>query len=465
MIVVKFGGTSVEDAPAILRAAEIVRSRVRQQPVVVVSALARVTDQLIAMGRAAAEGRVTEAIRLFGIVRDRHHRVAADLVPEPALKQLAAELDRLFPAVRALVLKVAAAGSLHPKIADEILGYGELLSSRIVAHAFATVGLNAVLVDARECILTDAAHTNAAPLVPESYVRLGAKLLPLVRDGFVPVLGGFIGSTPDGVPTTLGRGGSDFTAALVAGGIGARRIEIWTDVDGIMTADPRICPDACTIPALSYDEATELAHYGAKVLHPGTVWPATNKNIPVHILNSRKPDGAGTRVNGVVRAGSVKAITVKTGVALLEVLAAEGRDASLLHTVLEVLDDSLVDLVRASRAGVSVLVNSVKQLPALENRLKNGEILRCQERRAIVCLVGHKVGNDSNVAARALGVLPDVEVALISPASPGVSLSFVVDEERAHEVVRLHRVFFVAAAPLVAHLEPAGGIAFGQETV
>ena len=238
MIVMKFGGTSVEDAAAIDRAAQIVCHRLARDPVVVVSAMAKVTDQLVAMGRAAGSGDRDSALQLSRAVRERHYNAASELLGTAVFGQLHGELEADFDSLDDLLRGIAAVGELTPRTIDNVLSFGERLSSKLVTAAFRSRGLSAVLVDSRECIVTDANHNKAAPLMDDTHDNLRARLRPLLEKKRVPVMGGFIAATREGVTTTIGRGGSDFSAAIVGAALDAERIEIWTDVDGMMTTDP-----------------------------------------------------------------------------------------------------------------------------------------------------------------------------------------------------------------------------------
>jgi len=275
MIVMKFGGTSVESAAAIERVAAIVKSRLERAPVVVVSAMGKTTNKLLAIAAAAIEGDRQEYIRQIHDLRDFHSREARIVVPLAHRAALDRMLDEHFQELTELVKGLAVLGELTPRSIDAISSYGERLSSRIVALAFEHFGMRSEHIDARQFVVTDRRHTQAAPNYAATYARL--ETLPrLAKDG-VPVMGGFIGSTEDGVTTTLGRGGSDFTAAIVGAGIGAEEIQIWTDVDGMLTADPTILPGGHRVKTISFAEAAELAYFGAKVLHPATLVPARRR--------------------------------------------------------------------------------------------------------------------------------------------------------------------------------------------
>ncbi|MEO6119886.1 MAG: aspartate kinase, partial [Terriglobales bacterium] len=263
MIVMKFGGTSVEDSRAIDRVVEIVRARLLEHPVVVVSAMAKVTDKLLATAQEAGSGSREAALTMARELRERHYSAAGELLGSGVFTQFHSQLEADFDALDELLRGISAVGELTPRTMDNVVSFGERISSKMVAEAFSARGLNASHVDARDCIVTDSSFSKALPLFDETNSRLAQQVRPLLEHSRVPVMGGFIGATREGVTTTIGRGGSDFTAAIVGAGLGAERIEIWTDVDGMMTTDPNICPDARRIKAISFGEAAELAYFGA----------------------------------------------------------------------------------------------------------------------------------------------------------------------------------------------------------
>src|SRR3984957_17372426 len=297
MVVMKFGGTSVQDAVAINRTISIVKGRRDRglRPVVVVSAMSKVTDQLLAAAAAAAANDKAGAMAISQQLRERHLETAAQLVGRNIVS-LAKMLHEKFDKLDDILRGIHAVSELTPRTNDLVVSYGERLSSRIVAHAFEHRGLSCAHVDARSCVITDGTYGKAAPQPAAIEAKLLEHVLPLVDARAIPIMGGFIGSTAVGITTTLGRGGSDYTAALVGGGLHAGAIEIWTDVDGIMTTDPRICPDALRVKTISFAEASELAYFGAKVLHPATILPAVEKSIPVWVLNSRNAENEGTKI-------------------------------------------------------------------------------------------------------------------------------------------------------------------------
>ncbi|HEX5758829.1 MAG TPA: aspartate kinase [Thermoanaerobaculia bacterium] len=336
MIITKFGGSSVDSAPAIERVAGIVRARLARRPVVVVSAMGKTTRRLLEIGEAAARGDLGRALELVDELRDFHVLESVPVVAAEDRPALDRALAARFGELRRTISEIVAARALPPRLADEVAAYGELLASEILTLALRRGGLDAEWLDCRRLIVTDDRFTRANPLYPATEERLRAAVPPLVAAGRVPVLGGYVGATPEGVTTTLGREGSDFTAAIVGAALGAEEVQIWTDVDGMLTTDPRVVPAARRIRTLSFAEALELASAGAKVLHPGTLGPAEAGGLPVRILNSRRPpetdDGAGTLIGRRAPAPPhVKSIAFRHNAYLLRATSDDGaavRDAA-----------------------------------------------------------------------------------------------------------------------------------------
>ena len=451
VVVMKFGGTSVEDAAAIRRLFGIVRSRLGSRPVVVVSALARVTDQLLEAGNAAAAGHLGSALAIVRNIYVRHEQVADSLVDHSAYSALDGDLRGEFRELESLLHGLEASCDLNLKSQDHLLGFGERFSSRLVKEALCQAGIQAAHVDAQACIVTDARHAGAGPVWDVTEQRLQENVIPLLESGRVPVLGGFIASTSDGVPTTLGRGGSDFSAAIVAAALCASRLEIWTDVDGIMTADPKLCADARVIRKMSFDEAAELAHFGARVLHPATLAPAMRENIPVHVLNSRRPEGEGTEILARAKTGNlVSAITAKRKVAVVEIESAGGVDSEFLRAVSAVFDrhSCAVDLMALSLGRMSLLVDSAASLPAIASDLREVAEVRWENHGALVCLVGESIRRHPDVASRVFAAVSDMDVRVICQGASDRTISFLVEDSNVEESVqRLHGVFFPQPEP------------------
>jgi aspartate kinase len=455
MIVMKFGGTSVEDSTAIDRVVNIVRERLDQSPVVVVSAMAKVTDQLLSTGQAAGAGEREKALDLSRALRERHYAAAGELLSTGVFTEFHSELESEFDSLDELLRGIAAVGELTPRTMDNVVSFGERVSSKMVAAAFSARGLNASHVDSRDCIVTDATHSKALPQFDETNVRLHKFVKPLLEHKRVPVMGGFIGSTKEGVTTTIGRGGSDFTAAIVGAGLDAERIEIWTDVDGMMTTDPSICKNARRIKAISFEEAAELAYFGAKVLHPATLLPAIQKNIPVHVLNSRNPKNEGTRITarGPKSRNIFKAIAAKKRITIVDVVATRMLMAhGFLKAIFEVFDKHKcpVDMVSTSEVSVSLTVDSNESIPAIAADLQKLADVKYEGRKAIVCLVGENIRGTRGIAAKVFGAIPDMNVRMISQGASEINISFVIEEDDVPEAIQsLHKAFFSDPDPEV----------------
>lgn len=448
MIVMKFGGTSVEDAKAIDRVACIVQRRLEKRPVVVVSAMAKVTDTLLTMARAAGSGERKTALKLCRSLQERHYNAASELLGTALFTEFHSEIGSDFEALDELLRGISAVGEITPRTTDHVASFGEMLSSKIVAAAFAARGIASTHIDSREVLITDTNYMQAVPLYDETDSRLQAKIAPLLREGRVPVMGGFIGASRSGITTTIGRGGSDFSAAIFGAGLGAESIEIWTDVDGILTTDPRICPSARRIKLISFDEAAELAYFGAKVLHPATVLPAIQKNIPVYVLNSRNPDCEGTRIT--TRAphskNIFKAIAVKKHITIVEVAAPRMLLAhGFLRGIFEAFDRHkvAVDVVSTSEVSVSLTIDSTHALPALAADLAKLADVKYEGRKAIVCLVGENLRETPGIAALVFRELTDKKIRMISQGASEINLTFVIEEDEVPDVIqRLHNKFF-----------------------
>jgi aspartate kinase len=454
MIVMKFGGSSVESAAAIQRVAGIVKERRERRPVVVVSAMGKTTNKLLAIAAAAIDGDRQEYIRQIHDLRDYHSREARVVVPLAHRAELDRTLDEHFQELTELVKGLAVLGELTPRSIDAIGSYGERLSSLIVTLAFRHFGMEAIHLDSRRVIVTDQRHTQAAPDFPETYARLAATIPPLSAEGVV-VMGGFIGSTTSGVTTTLGRGGSDFTAAIVGAGIDAEEIQIWTDVDGMLTADPTILAGGHRVKAISFAEAAELAYFGAKVLHPATVVPAVEKNIPVLILNSRRPDVPGTRIvaETVGCENVVKSIACKRKIALLNIHSTRMLMAhGFLHRIFEVFDrfETPVDMVATSEVSVSLTIDNVQRLPEIVEELRHFAEVESEKDQTIVCLVGENIRYTPGVARRVFNALDGINIRMISQGASLLNISFVVAEKDLHKTVEaLHGEFFAQLDPAV----------------
>ncbi len=447
--IMKFGGTSVEDTRAFERLTRIVASvdtLKTSWPVVVVSAMSGVTNALLESVSRAIDGDHEGAAASLEPQWDRHLTVVRELTSEPAATELM--LQSAWREVSDLLRATAAETMPRPLLQDLIVSYGERLSAALLAAVLNKAGLSAQYVDARRCIITNGEHGRAEPLPAQIALRAQAEIEPLMVAKKIPVLGGFIGSSIDGTTTTLGRGGSDYTAALLGAALAAKEVQIWTDVTGVLTADPRIVRQASTIPRLSYEEAAELAYFGAKVLHPKTIQPAVEQRIPVRICNAREPAAAGTIVcyDSDSSTRNVKAIAHKTGITLVQITSARMLGAyGFLHAIFEVFNRhrTAIDIVTTSEVSVSLSLDDTSTLTAVVNELKQLGTVRVEHNQAIICIVGEGLRATPGIAARIFNCLDDINVSLISHGASSVNVTFVVEETNLREAIsRLHATFF-----------------------
>lgn len=447
MIVMKFGGTSVESAAAIERIAETIRLRLTRKPVVVVSAMGKTTNKLLAIAAEAVAGNRDKALDLLEELHEFHLAEGRKLAGQKRQAHVEGIVDGLFQELEELVKGVAVMGELTPRATDAISSYGERLSSEIVAAALENLGIPSAHVDARDVMVTDTRHTQAAPLYPQTYSKLAATV-PQLAQSKVVVMGGFIGATEEGVTSTLGRGGSDFTAAIVGAGIGAEEIQIWTDVDGMLTADPTVLPGGYRVKTISFAEAAELAYFGAKVLHPATVVPAIEKNIPVRILNSRRPEVEGTLiVKDTVHCGNVaKSIACKKKITLVNIVSSRMLMAhGFLRRIFEVFDryETPVDMVATTEVSVSLTIDNLARLKDISRELRQFADVSIEEDQAIVCLVGDNIRHTPGVASRTFAALRDINIRMISQGASLLNLSVVIAQDDLKSAVELlHGEFF-----------------------
>jgi aspartate kinase len=449
MVVQKFGGTSVADADAILRLVDIVRhthASDRRGPAVVVSAMSGATDTLLSLADKAAAGHTAAALDAVAQLRARHEQAATILAPDDeALRaMLAEECDRLAAVAQAL----SVIRDVSPRTLDVVAATGELLSSRLVAAALHHAGLGADWVDARRAVVTDGEHTRAVPRMPETMNAIRATAGVSIERGRIPVLGGFVGATADGHTTTLGRGGSDYSGALVGAGIDAGEIQIWTDVDGMLTADPRIVEQPLLVPQLSFAEAAELAYFGAKVLHPSTILPAVERDIPVRILNSRRPEGSGTIITarGATDARPVTALAGKKGLTVIDVTSSRMLMAyGFLRQVFEVFERfrTAVDVVTTSEVSVSVTVDDTRQLDAITEALGALGDVRVESGMALLCAVGDRLRDEPEIGARVVAILEEVPLRMISQAAARRNITVILRQDDLPRAMRrLHEELF-----------------------
>jgi aspartate kinase len=453
--IMKFGGTSVEGATAFKNAAHIVVDRQALRPVVIVSAMAGFTDALLKSVQQAlqAEGPEAAAKNAADLEKhfDRHLRVIDALLREE-VTPMHALVDQAREQIAKLLNRVTAETENDRRrrkfFEDAIVSFGERLSAAMLAAVLRENKILSQDVDPRRCIITNDDYGCAIPLMTEIFRNTQEQLQPLLEASFVPVLGGFVGSTKTGETTTLGRGGSDYTAALVGAALEAKEIQIWTDVPGVLTADPRLVSQARTVPHLSFEEAAELAYFGAKVLHPKTLHPAIERDIPVRICNSRAQESGSTLVVGEKRRSpqTVKAIAHKTGVTTVQVTSTRMLGAyGFLRALFEIFDEhkTAVDVVTTSEVSVSLSLDDTTSLPQIVAQLEKLGTVSIEEKRAIVCVVGEGLRSTPGIAARLFSTISDINVSLISQGASRINLTFAVEEGRVRETVaRLHKEFF-----------------------
>src|SRR5438067_3353278 len=443
-IIMKFGGTSVADEDAFKRVRQIIRAHRDARPVVVLSAMSRVTDALLASVQVAANDHVETARRALDEHFERHRKVARALLTAEAAKSYELVIESAQGEIAELLREVSARSQPLPLLQDVVVSYGERLSASLLAEILRADDLAAQYVDARCCITTNSEHGCAAPVFDETIKRTRAEVFPLVEKSVIPVLGGFIASSLNGETTTLGRGGSDYTAAIVGAALSAREIQIWTDVPGVLTADPRIVHSARTIPRLSYAEAAELAYFGAKVLHPKTIQPAIEQNIPVRICNSRAADSSSTLVCAETETSphTVKAIAHKTGVTTIQVTSARMLGAyGFLRSIFDIFDRhrTVVDVVTTSEVSVSLSLDNTNDLSSIIAELETLGSVNIETERAIVCVVGEGLRGTPGIAARVFSLIGNINISLISQGASQINLTFAIDEDRVAEAVaRLH---------------------------
>jgi aspartate kinase len=415
--------------------------------------MGKTTNKLLQAASEAAAGRRDQALALVDELRAHHLTHGLALAGRAA-----AELDRYirthFEWLDELVKGLSVVGELSPRSMDAIASVGERLSSLVVTFAFRSAGMAVQHVDSRRVIRTDDRFTQAAPLFEETFQLLRETVCSAAESSVV-VMGGFIGSTKDGHTTTLGRGGSDYSASIVGAGVDAEEIQIWTDVDGMLTADPRIVPGGRRVKSISFAEAAEMAYFGAKVLHPATVLPAVEKNIPVRILNSRRPEAEGTRITSEAAPcrNPVKSISCKANITILNVRSTRMLMAhGFLRRIFEVFDRhaTSVDMVSTSEVSVSLTVDNPENLSAICEEVRHFADLSVEDKQAIVCLVGENIRHTPGIAGRAFQVLRNKNIRMISQGASLLNLGFVIAEtDLSDAVAALHQEFFSELDPAV----------------
>lgn len=444
MLVMKFGGTSLASAAAIERACAIVERARQRDPVVVVSAIGDTTDQLAA---AADSGRERGGAILADL-RNATEATARALVSEADSDELVARVRAVFDDAAELIGRVGSSGLEQSAELDALLACGERISSEVTAFALRKRGVAATHLDARSLFVTESRHGGADALFEVTKQRLRAAVPPVLAAGAVPVMGGFIATGEDGSATTLGRGGSDFTASLAGAALDAEEVQIWTDVDGVMTADPSLISSARSLSVLSLLEASELAYFGGRVLHPATMHPAIEHGIPIRVLNSTRPTGRGTLIvkHPPESEQVVKSVVYKENITLIDIYSTRMLMAhGFLARIFAIFErhKTSVDMVSTSEVSVSLTVDRSDKLSQILSDLGEFAQVKATPGKAIVCVVGERIRYTLGIAAKVFQALEGIHIRMISLGASRVNVGFVVDEDHlAAAVGRIHAAFF-----------------------
>ncbi len=449
MIIMKFGGTSAEDARAMKNVMEIVSGERRRKPVVVLSAIAGATNTLLRSAQKALDGDLDKAHSELNALLEQHVLLLENLIDSRSdIQQLILTIRKRFDELKTLCQGIAILGELTNRSLDAIASVGEQLSTMIFARAMSEQGQSVELVDARTFMITDEQYASATPVFDRIAKEAAVRILPFVQAGKIVVTQGFIGSTAKGVTTTLGRGGSDYSAAILGAALDAEEIQIWTDVDGVLTADPRIAPGAKKLKVISFREASELAYFGAKVLHPSTILPAVEKNIPVIVLNSKRPQSSGTRIvaDPPKSKVAVKSIASKKNITVINIQSSRMLMAyGFLSSIFSVFQrhQTAVDLVSTSEVAVSLTIDNTSRLEQIVADLRGFAEVNVYEKKAILCVVGEQMRSTAGVADRVFRALNDIPVMMISQGASEINMSLVIDENAmVQSVQQLHKEFF-----------------------
>lgn len=444
LIVLKFGGTSVEDSRKIDRILDIAESQLDSAPVLVSSAMGKTTNKIEEIIAYAVLGDGENAYRLTGEISSYHLGTAEEFLSGRYLEETVAAINDLINQFSSLVKGLTLLHECSPRSRDAMLAFGELLSTRIIAARARERGIECELLDSREFVITDENFNSARPIYALTDKAIRDKVFPQPLK--LIVAQGFIGSTEKGVTSTLGRGGSDFSATIIGSALSAREVQIWTDVDGIMTSDPRYVKGAKTINSITYSEAGELAFFGAKVVHPATIQPAVKQQIPVLVKNSHNPSAVGTAILPAVNDKGVKAITGKKEITVVSISSSNMLNAyGFLKNIFTIFDKykTPVDLISTSEVSVSMTIENTEQAKSIVRELEEMGTVTMEPRKAIICLVGQELWKDSVFVSRVFGALNGTPVRMISLGASDTNLSIVVPQDKLNETIQsLHDEFF-----------------------
>jgi len=449
MKILKFGGTSIGSVATLGKMIQIVHAMMNEPVILVFSAFGETTDVLIQMANLAVAGKLAESRSLLQRLQYEHIELAEAFLPTAEAQATLNDLTMpYFAKLSEMLQGLATLRDFSPPVQDAFLSHGELLSTTILNLILQQQGLPTEWVDSRNFMITNSRFTQAEPRLAETQKHVEENLLPVCQRGKIPVVAGYIARNADGRTTTLGRGGSDYTAAILAALIQAEEVQIWTDVDGIMTADPSLVPTARPIRVMSFQEDAELAYFGARVLHPKTITPAMEKKIPVRVRNTFRPQAEGTwslaepPSNGHL----VKSIAYKEGMKLITILSTRMFKAhGFLKRIFEVFDAHRVplDLVTTSEVSVAIAVLEIPNRDEIVQELQAFGKVDWQEQQAVVCVVGEQIRRQPGIAGQIFAAIPEVPISMISQGGSEINISFVCDENHLPYVIRnLHQTFF-----------------------
>ena len=444
MVVLKFGGTSVKDSYWIDRTIDITNKQIDKAPVLVSSAMSKVTDKLISIGKFAEEKNKDGIIETIDSLKKMHFTAANDFLTGKNLEKALEALNGMFEQLVSFSKGLYLLRECSPKSSDMLVSFGERLSTLLIYHRTIEREIDSELLDARDFIITDNNFTAASPNFELSDPKIRACIKP--KKGKIIITQGFISSNEEGITTTLGRGGSDFTATIIGSALDAEEVQIWTDVDGILTTDPRVVPQAKRLETITYAEAAELAFFGAKVVHPSTIQPAVKKKIPVIVKNTQNPDCPGTSIIKTTDAKGLTGIAGKKNITSINITSYRMLNAyGFLSKIFAIFNKykTPVDLISTSEVSVSMTIEDTNNINIIKSELETIGKVTIENNNGIICLVGKNIWKDSLLISKIFATLSPASVKMISLGSSDINLSMVVNQEEIDDTIRkLHKAFF-----------------------
>ena len=444
MIVLKFGGTSVQDSKWIDKALDIANSQIESAPLMISSAMGKTTDRLVEIADFAADKNKDGIISNIENLKKTHIDTAEIFLSGENLKKAAESITDLFNELYSLSRGLFLLQECTLKSRDILLSFGERLSTVLIYYRALERGINAELLDSRNFIITDDNYSAAAPIMTLTNEKIQEQVKP--EKNKLIIAQGFISSAENGSTTTLGRGGSDFTATIIGSALDAEEVQIWTDVDGILTTDPRLVKKARTMETISYTEAAELAFFGAKVVHPSTIQPAVEKKIPVVVKNTRNPAAPGTRIIQDSLSKGITGIAGKKNITLINISSSRMLNAyGFLARIFTIFNKyrTPVDLISTSEVSVSMTIEDTKNINSIVSELELIGKTTIESKNGIICLVGKDIWKDSSLIAKIFSILSPASIKMISLGASDVNLSMVLDEDEVdNTIIKLHKTFF-----------------------